>query len=300
MSSVDNLKKEAKRWLKALRDNDRDARARLTRAYPAAPADPVLRDVQHALAREHGHESWEALKAAIAADAAARDARRHSLPDVVARFLTFACWDHHTHGKGDHRMHDRAAQRFLAQYPGHRRATASTPRSSAGEIDEVRADSRRTAGRGEGAGRLTRLDADPLSPLTRASPIRRRSTTAWTSRGCCSITARTRRTSTWPAIRSTPRWSAPPARESRTRRASRMPRRCIELLLERGAEPYDIQVLYDTHFSGDMIWWLEPTYRHTLKLGRKADWDDPAWSMLDMGGYGPGAYFILKTAVDEE
>src|SRR5258708_32733533 len=46
-----------------------------------------------------------------------------------------------------------------------------------------------------------------------------------------------------------------------------------------------------------MIWWLELTYRHTLNMGRTADWEDPAWSMLDMGGYGPGAYFILNAAV---
>ena len=45
-----------------------------------------------------------------------------------------------------------------------------------------------------------------------------------------------------------------------------------------------------------MIWWLEPTYRHTLRMGRHG-LGDPAWSMLDMGGYGPGADFILKTAV---
>ena len=32
------------------------------------------------------------------------------------------------------------------------------------------------------------------------------------------------------------------------------------LLLERGAGPYDIQVLYNTHFSGDMLWWLRLTY----------------------------------------
>src|SRR5262249_37741849 len=34
-----------------------------------------------------------------------------------------------------------------------------------------------------------------------------------------------------------------------------------ELLLDRGAGPYDIQVLYNTHFSCDMMWWLELTYR---------------------------------------
>jgi hypothetical protein len=36
-SSLDTLRKEAKRWLKAIRANDADARARLARAVPAAP-----------------------------------------------------------------------------------------------------------------------------------------------------------------------------------------------------------------------------------------------------------------------
>src|SRR5687768_14054626 len=65
MSSLDNLRKAARRWLKALRVNDPAARARLERAVPAAPASPVLRDVQHALAREHGHDSWLDLKRAV-------------------------------------------------------------------------------------------------------------------------------------------------------------------------------------------------------------------------------------------
>src|SRR5262245_45256651 len=64
-TSLDTLKKEAKRWLKAIRANDADARARLSRAFPGAPAAPTLRDVQHALAREHGHDGWTALKAAL-------------------------------------------------------------------------------------------------------------------------------------------------------------------------------------------------------------------------------------------
>jgi hypothetical protein len=65
LSSLDNLRKAATRWLKALRADDADARARLVRAYPGAPEPPTLRDVQHALARERGHESWVALKEAI-------------------------------------------------------------------------------------------------------------------------------------------------------------------------------------------------------------------------------------------
>ena len=65
-TSLDNLRKEAKRWLKALRADEPDAHARLERAWPAAPANPVLRDVQHALAQEYGHDSWIALKNALA------------------------------------------------------------------------------------------------------------------------------------------------------------------------------------------------------------------------------------------
>ena len=68
----------------------------------------------------------------------------------------------------------------------------------------------------------------------------------------------------------------------------------FQLLLERGAEPFDIQVLYNTHFNCDLIWWLDLVYRHTVAHGRKSAWDDPDWTMLDMGGYGPGAYFVLN------
>src|SRR3954464_9499100 len=60
--SPDSLKKEAKRWHRALRANDADARARFARALPDPPATPALRDVQHALAREHALPGWAALK----------------------------------------------------------------------------------------------------------------------------------------------------------------------------------------------------------------------------------------------
>jgi hypothetical protein len=65
-TSLENLRKETKRWLAALRAGDAGARARLDLAWPQAPRQPVLRDVQHALAREYGQESWIALKRSIA------------------------------------------------------------------------------------------------------------------------------------------------------------------------------------------------------------------------------------------
>ncbi|MGH7721097.1 MAG: ankyrin repeat domain-containing protein [Gemmatimonadaceae bacterium] len=89
-SSLENLKREAKRWLKALRQNDPDARARLARAHPDAPASPGLRDVQHALAREHGLPGWTALKEELArhgpdAPATSRDAAIQGLLAAAER-----------------------------------------------------------------------------------------------------------------------------------------------------------------------------------------------------------------------
>lgn len=82
-SSLENLRREAKRWLKALREQDPDARTRLLGAHPTAPASPGLRDVQHALAREHGFPGWTALR-----DAVAR--RRDPAEDPVQALLAAA------------------------------------------------------------------------------------------------------------------------------------------------------------------------------------------------------------------
>ena len=65
-SSLDVLRLEAKRWLKALRANDPAARARLEKIFRTVPTDLGLREIQHALALEYGCESWSALKLALA------------------------------------------------------------------------------------------------------------------------------------------------------------------------------------------------------------------------------------------
>jgi WD40 repeat protein len=57
LTRLENLRKEAKRRLRALRKTNLSA---------------TLRQVQHALAREHGHESWPALLAALAEDTASQ------------------------------------------------------------------------------------------------------------------------------------------------------------------------------------------------------------------------------------
>jgi hypothetical protein len=104
-TSLDTLKREAKRWRRALAENDAAAHERLRRAWPEAPAQPTLRDVQHGLAREHGLPGWRALTARLAAgDALRRYAR-------VADALVAAC-----------AAPDPASMRIVWDYFGHRRS----------------------------------------------------------------------------------------------------------------------------------------------------------------------------------
>ena len=62
MSSLDNLRKAAKRWLKELPAGEPTAAARLQAVLTQAVPSPGLRDIQRALALERGFESWTALK----------------------------------------------------------------------------------------------------------------------------------------------------------------------------------------------------------------------------------------------
>ncbi|HKU43723.1 MAG TPA: hypothetical protein VJR89_36440, partial [Polyangiales bacterium] len=56
------LRKSAKRRLKELRTADAGALAWLERWLPDHSPQPSLREVQQALAREHGQPSWAALR----------------------------------------------------------------------------------------------------------------------------------------------------------------------------------------------------------------------------------------------
>jgi hypothetical protein len=109
---LESLKKEAKRWLKALRANDPAALARFTSVHPHPPAAPTLRDVQLAVARERGFAGWTDLKAA-AATAPPESAR-------VKRtrwFLENACPDHHVRTRPSHARAEATAMRLLSAYP---------------------------------------------------------------------------------------------------------------------------------------------------------------------------------------
>src|SRR5262245_23244802 len=84
-SSLENLKREAKRWLKALQANDSDARARFQRSHPKPPAAPTLRDVQLALAREFGLGGWSELKAKSAQSTEETNAELSALLEAAGK-----------------------------------------------------------------------------------------------------------------------------------------------------------------------------------------------------------------------
>lgn len=102
-STLENFRKEAKRWLKALRAGDVGARRRLLATTPAAPADPGLRDIQLALAREFGFPGWAALQHALDELAHAR----RSLAERVDIVLRSVMW------QADRTV----ASRILARFP---------------------------------------------------------------------------------------------------------------------------------------------------------------------------------------
>lgn len=103
-TTLDNLKREARRWLKALRANDEAARVRLLRVLPDAPAAPTLRDIQRAVALEHGLPGWLALKSRLAPNSLMR--RYDEVADaLVTAYRTGETdamrivWDYFGHGR---------------------------------------------------------------------------------------------------------------------------------------------------------------------------------------------------------
>lgn len=120
-TQLETLRKDAKRWLKALRAGDLAAKARLAEAWSGAPSEPSLRDVQHALAREYGQESWIALKAALDDLAIERQSRSQRIEQILRHG-----WD------GDPAI----ARRILNRHPELARDSLFTA-AAAGDLETV-------------------------------------------------------------------------------------------------------------------------------------------------------------------
>jgi uncharacterized protein len=280
--------------IRAILDRDRAAIDRPFKAYASCRSGrrpPDCTPLEWATAR--GKEA--AVRALSERGAGSRTPADLEHAERVATFLQSACWDHHVHGKGDHRMYDRAAQRILAQDPSIARENIYTA-IVCGDLQEVE--------------RI--LSARPAAALERGgargwTPILYLAYTRFTCQPTIDhavaiatlLLDRGADPNDFYMAGDAPYTVLVGAAGEGEQDSPRQPcaAALFELLLARGAEPFDVQVLYNTHFSGDVLWWLELVYRHTINTPRAEAWKDPAWPMFDMGGYGSGARFLLETAV---
>ena len=292
-SSLESLRKEAKRWLKALRANDDAARARLLNAHPSAPNEPGLRDVQHALAREHGLTSWLALRDALGS----RESAGRDRAERVAMFLRSACSDWRVSGGLRHSNAAHAAARLLERHP------------------EIAADNIYTAVVCGDLERVEQILADEPNAASGKGGTRNWEPVLYVCGARLPLTAthdnavEVARTlldhgadpnAYYPGGDAKIHYTALTIAVGEGEEdAPHHPqyRELVQLLLQRGAEPYDIQLFYNTHFHGDILWLMPLIYDASVKLGREKDWNDPEWSMIDMGGYGKGARYVLGAAV---
>lgn len=311
-STLENLKREAKRWLKALQANDNEARARLDRAWPGAPASPGLRDVQRALALEHGSPGWTALRNQVG-EVASDDEGRDKL---VARFLQNACPDHHVRGGPAHVIALHTAERILRQHPeiAHDSFYTAIVCGDVAEVerslrDRPQAATEKSVGNGYDRARVGEFedifqDVGPMhwEPLlylcfTRLSLPATNNNAVAIAKLLMDHGANPNAYFMAGDSPYTPLVGV--IGEGEENRPPHPQRNAlVRLLLERGANPYDGQVIYNTHFRGDIEWFLEMAYAHAVKTGRGSEWADPNWPMFDMGGYGCGARFLLGGAID--
>ncbi|HEX4736823.1 MAG TPA: ankyrin repeat domain-containing protein [Allosphingosinicella sp.] len=249
---LDTIRKEAKRWLKALRAGDAKARARLDAAWRGAPAAPGLRDVQHAVALEYGSESWTALKAAIAELAPALQSR----PERIERLLRHG-WD------GD----INAARRILARHP-ELAADSLFTAVSCGALEEVERRLAREPDAARRAGGPMNWTALAYTTYGRLDPA-----------NAVAIAGRLLRAGADPNFRFDDGWGCPftvltgaiGLGEGGKPSHAQAPE-LVELLVAAGAAPYDLQALYNVSLGPDETGWYDRFWQLCERGGELDKW----------------------------
>ncbi|QPF90489.1 ankyrin repeat domain-containing protein [Bradyrhizobium commune] len=251
-STLEILKKEAKRWLKALRAGDAGAHRRLLAATPAAPAEPGLRDVQLALAHEHGLPGWAALCQAL-------EDNRRTHAERVELVLRSADW-----------AGDRAsAARLLARWPeiGQDSLYAAAATGNLAEVER-------------------RLAADPAAANRKGGPLCREPLLylAYSNLpGEASSLEIARRlldhgadpNARWIGPWGEPAFTAvtgPIGQGEGDQPPHPQAKDLVALLIERGADPFDPQALYNTSITRDDTDWLDFLWAQSEWHGRLDAW----------------------------
>ena len=256
-ANLDTFRKDAKRWLKALRGGDNAAVARLREAWPGAPADPGLRDIQQALAREYGLGGWAKLKEALADRALAAMSA-----DELAAIVLRGAWD-----DGDRA----AAARIALRHPELARHSIYTA-VAFGDIEEVRRRLREdpAAATRKGGPR----DWEPLQYLAYS-----RLPLAAVGENALALAALLLDHGADPNTAFDDGWENPfkvltgvIGLGEGIRPPHPRDKELAALLVERGADPYDTQALYNTSIVGDDVFWLDFLWRRSTARGEEERW----------------------------
>jgi ankyrin repeat protein len=267
-AALARLRKDAKRWLKAIRSGDQAALERFRKWLPHNVGEPQLREVQQALARERGFASWADLKI----DAVHRTVTARGIDQGTDEFLRRACLSYR---RDDWPEERRCAERIRVAHPELATANIYTA-VVCGERELVRTlldrDPTLVARRGGSQqwepllfacyGRLPN-DRARAESLAIAEVLLDRGAdpnTSWTWIG-----GDTRITfSALAGAMGQGELGQPehPSAEALAR-----------LLLDRGADPNQSQALYNTHFEGDDTRWLDLLFAYGLGPQHRINWD---------------------------
>jgi ankyrin repeat protein len=263
-ANLESLRKEAKRWLKALRTGDAAARERLERVSPEATAEPTLRDVQHAIALEHGARGWTALKERLADLALARRSAAQRADD----FLRYAV----------DRQSVALAAHILRRHPDVALASLHTA-VVAGDIAEV--ERRLGVDPSSAAVAGGPKDWQPLQYLCYARLPMPGAQTSAVAIARALLDAGADPKATWKDgwgnafTLLTGVIGEGEGREPRHARGAEL----AALLVERGADPFDTQALYNTSLHADDTFWLEFLYARSAAADAVERWrNGEAWA----------------------
>lgn len=237
---------------------------------------------------------------------------------LVARFLTNACPDHHVRGGWAHIVARDTALRLLEAHPDLARENVFTA-IVCGEIDEVRrilandpAATRTPGGpKGSAGGAGTQFLVEPL-PHTPPfwEPILYLCFARLATEQAAKHSVEIARLLLDNGADPNAYFMAGDSRYSpltgvigegeEDRKPHPRRDELARLLVERGAEPFDTQVFYNLHFHGHVLWYLKLIHEQTVNTGRGDVWTNPRWPMIEMGGYGQGARYLLGVAIDHD
>ncbi len=296
-STLETIRRQAKRWLKEIEAGDAQALARFRALIQGHAGAPKLREVQHALAREYGLASWAALKQELAA----REATAQGQAALVALFLEKSAlrygvrpgtqsWGRY---EADRPARGALAQRLLERHPEIARdslhgAVAAHDLDAISDLLGRDASLANKASEFDGWAPLLRLAFTRLPNETVARNAlaiaqllldHGAAANAFWSDGANHFTALT-------GVIGGGENGQPPHPQAPA---------LAQLLIARGADPLDGQALYNSSLGADDAFWLDLLWNETEKRGQGARWREPVRELPQ-----PPLDYLLANAVPRQ